>query len=1107
VAITDKQIKEILQQPAVNGIQNLVGIAIIDLSGTVRFANFLWSIMHGHSTTDELFGKPFSIFHTKEQMETDVTPLMEEVKFRGKIEGPIEHVRSDGVIFSTQTKMVSVKDEQGNIIALAVFARGSEQNNFSHRFTNQGIEPITIATDNFQEQTIEQKVSENSQYPEVTADIEAEHAIQPASIEPEAKQAVNIQDTIADEAEQYTAGGKSETEQVLAEADIRAGEDKKTHNEITANTEVEIAEKRTEPKVEPEETAINIEKIEQIQPESESYQTLRDEVEEGNIDQTGNNNLNEKPAETKENIRGSRITKGCAEEMAELKAKRQEIGKSGIYELYRQVQVKQDLSETTANERPNETSLRDVCCVFFRHKWKMALFFFVVIVIGAIFTLIRPDYYRSEAKLLVRLGHESVTLDPTAATGMILPVSQSRENEVNSELEILKSRELIEKVVDYVGAQEILSHPESKSSAENAGVNTVERTRLVLRTSVSKFKNILKKLTFVEPLSDRDAATLEIAKNLSIENLKDSSIISISYIAESPKLAQEVVSKLIDLHLEKHVSVYRTPGSHQFFDQQVKQLRDELLQSENQLRDYKNDTGVSSVTEQQQVILNRIGSLRQDIDQTDAALASSVALVEALQQTLAEVPEIVVTEKTTGFPNLSADEMRKQLFERQLEELKLRTSFTEESGIVKAIREEIDNAQELLSRQEPNRTQITRGLSKTYEELQSALFSEQAAISSLQAKINTQRQQLADAQAELKILNDAEAKIKLLTREADIQEINYRKYSESLEQARINDAMEGERISNISVVQAATFPIKAIGQNKLVYLALIFALGVIGAIIIAIFSEHLDHSIKTPQEAEARLHLPTLASIPRVRFGKVFPSINSKIHSRTKGKTSKKEPVSLEIPAKIRESYEAFMEQIIIRSNGTIGTPYALAVIGCQRNDGVSTVVANLAVTISKRNKNAKVLLMDANLSHPYIHRVFNTRLAPGLADILSNGQKSEDVIQSLPERNVHILTAGVQNGDTYEILDFEGFTKLLDSVKERYRFVVIDIPALNEVSMATRLAGLCDGAILVVEAERSRREVMQKAKVQLVESNANILGVVLNKRRFHIPDWLYRRL
>ncbi len=98
------------------------GVALIDLDGAVRFVNTAWAAMHGCNGCDQLVGKQFSIFHTEKQMETDVVPLIEETKRRGRLEGPVEHVKSDGTVFPTLTKLVAVKNQHDEPLGLIVFA-------------------------------------------------------------------------------------------------------------------------------------------------------------------------------------------------------------------------------------------------------------------------------------------------------------------------------------------------------------------------------------------------------------------------------------------------------------------------------------------------------------------------------------------------------------------------------------------------------------------------------------------------------------------------------------------------------------------------------------------------------------------------------------------------------------------------------------------------------------------------------------------------------------------------------------------------------------------------------------------------------------------------
>jgi len=117
-----KQIEQTLRYLAMIAEQTNEGIIVVDLDGSLRFVNEAWVEMHGYKTKDELIGKQLSLFHTKEQMKTDVTPLLEETKRCGQLEGTVEHIKSDGTVFPTQTKMILVKDEPGKATGLIVFA-------------------------------------------------------------------------------------------------------------------------------------------------------------------------------------------------------------------------------------------------------------------------------------------------------------------------------------------------------------------------------------------------------------------------------------------------------------------------------------------------------------------------------------------------------------------------------------------------------------------------------------------------------------------------------------------------------------------------------------------------------------------------------------------------------------------------------------------------------------------------------------------------------------------------------------------------------------------------------------------------------------------------
>jgi uncharacterized protein involved in exopolysaccharide biosynthesis len=185
-------------------------------------------------------------------------------------------------------------------------------------------------------------------------------------------------------------------------------------------------------------------------------------------------------------------------------------------------------------KRPRESSLRDLYNVLFRHKWKILLTFCIVFIAVALVTYLSAKIYRSEAELLVRLGRETVSLDPTATTGPIITsVGMTHKSEIETEVDILRSRELAEKVVDAIGVEAFVK-PAKKGWKQN----------------------LLERLDITTPISARDAVISDIMKNLSVNIKEESWIVGVSYEAKDPKLAQMVLNKLIEFYLEKHILVH-----------------------------------------------------------------------------------------------------------------------------------------------------------------------------------------------------------------------------------------------------------------------------------------------------------------------------------------------------------------------------------------------------------------------------------------------------------------------------------------------------------------------------------------------------------------------
>ncbi len=186
----------------------------------------------------------------------------------------------------------------------------------------------------------------------------------------------------------------------------------------------------------------------------------------------------------------------------------------------------------------------------------------------------------------------------------------------------------------------------------------------------------------------------------------------------------------------------------------------------------------------------------------------------------------------------------------------------------------------------------------------------------------------------------------------------------------------------------------------------------------------------------------------------------------------------------------------------------SLGVTSCISGEGVSTVAAHLAVAAATWSEQP-VLLVDANLERPSAHARFLVEPAPGLAEALLEGGASvgpsHPFVQPCNVPNLSVLVAGQTDGRLAQVQASTRLSAVLEALEAGFALVVLDLPPASAGPFTARLAGLLDGTILVVEAERAPWEEVEREKGLLVQAGANLLGAVLNKRRQYVPRWAQR--
>ena len=178
------------------------------------------------------------------------------------------------------------------------------------------------------------------------------------------------------------------------------------------------------------------------------------------------------------------------------------------------------------------------------------------------------------------------------------------------------------------------------------------------------------------------------------------------------------------------------------------------------------------------------------------------------------------------------------------------------------------------------------------------------------------------------------------------------------------------------------------------------------------------------------------------------------------------------------------------------------------RHEGTSTVLIHFAQTLAVEGN--RVLLVDGDLRNPFLHQAFHLPRENGLTEMIFSGssfQHLDQIIKATTLDNLWVITSGQPYPNPNSILESGYLGVLTDRLKNQWDWVLFDCPPVNSYSDSVAMVRMADGIVLVVQAEKTRWETVRSAQQRLENCGGRILGVVLNKRRFHIPDWIYERL
>ena len=569
-----------------------------------------------------------------------------------------------------------------------------------------------------------------------------------------------------------------------------------------------------------------------------------------------------------------------------------------------------------------------------------------------------------------------------------------------------------------------------------------------------------------------------LAGNLTTESIEGTKMLTISFKHSDPALAAAVVNTVAQVFIQyssKNRDQKYTDTS-SWLDTRTRELRAKVEQAEQELANYTSSHNIFSTDGKENLTTEKLTKLHTQAMQSETERILKQSLYEEVKQgRVAQLPE--------SYSDSRLVTLQTKLGDLQTQAAQLSSKFGPDNPNLIEVQKQTTAIQAQINE---SRKTLEGKLKADYER---AVRDELALKEALeQAKTEAVRQTQAAIQ------------FSILKQNVETAKALYTDFLQKTNQASIQVANK-ER--NVEVIEPAGIPVVPIGPNRLrtilIGLFLSLAIGVVLAFVI----EYLNNTIKTVDDVSHYINLPALAVIPAMNGNA------SRLLSAKKGSTQQALTVNGHDASQAAHNAHAHLIHLLTGDNhslfaeayrglrtsvllSTAGSPpKTILFTSSQPSEGKTTTTINTAVSLAQLG--LSVLIIDADMRRPAVHKAFGVGHAQGLSTYLSREVEVDSLIQQLPIPNLSLMTCGPIPPNPAELVSSERMKELLRLLATRYDHILIDSPPLINVTDPIVLSTLVNGVILVVQGGRSKRGIVRRARQELASVGAKIFGVVLN--------------
>lgn len=734
------------------------------------------------------------------------------------------------------------------------------------------------------------------------------------------------------------------------------------------------------------------------------------------------------------------------------------------------------------NEK-NEIGILDYWNIVIKRKWVVVIFTGALLFFTAVFTFLATPMFKSTATLHIDEEFSKI-LSIEEAFGY-----QARFRDMTyftTQLRLIRSKRLAERVVERM---DLLSRTEYNPPAEKKSPLRSIYDLVTFKWVSLKDKEEKQQQRPLYPSSPYSNMADALRNRINVDPIRDTKLVEVSYTSPSPVLAADIVNTLAEEFINFSVDIRyeKTQQATDFLGEQIANTKAELELKERELLRYGKEKELEFLSDAESAALNKFEDLTKALTQAQMERYRT-------QASYMELKNIEVDSIPPSVTNPVIQDIRTEYTRTKSEYDRKRKMYGENYPDMLQLQAKLDSL----------KGEIEKVLSDAESDYRAALRNENY----LKHSVESQRTEVARMSSDAILYNSLKIEVE-----------NKRKLLNSLverqTETQVSSNLEKFKASNISIIDRGEVPKRPVSPNKKMNFLFALLIGISGSVGLCILLEHLDNTVKGYDDMEKMFGLSSLGAIPLVSTDGIKKGKMNGYYSGYRysygGKNlsmggslpelKEVELVNYHFPQlSISEDYRTVRTSILL--SHAENPPKVIVFTSAMSQEGKTTTVANMAASFAQLDQ--RVLVIDADLRKPRLHKIFEVENTAGLSGYLTGKHFIRNAILKTDLNNIWILPSGLIPPNPAELLNSKKMSEMISVVKKGYDVILIDTPPVLAVIDPVVVSTFADSTILVVKSGKTTYKMLGKAIEEMNRSNTHIIGILFNELNVGKGDYRY---